>query len=76
MGEAIGQIVERSTRLGLARRDVLNRLRNPYRWEPSNAIDRSRNATTTSHYKDEDEAEILNCVAKMVDFHFSAEHSS
>lgn len=76
MAEATSEIVERSTTLGIARRDVLRRLPDPYSWEPSNAVDRSKNATDTSHSGDEDEAEILSCVAKMVDLHFSVERST
>ena len=76
MAEATSEIVERSTNLGIARRDVLYRLRDPYSWEPSNAVGQSKVAADTGYREDEDEAEILSCVAKMVDFHFSAERST
>src|SRR5271163_3251769 len=64
MGEATNEIVERSFKLGIARKDTQNRLPDPHNVKPAEAVDRS---------KDVDEAEILNCVAKMVDLRFSTD---
>ena len=64
MGEAIGEIVEKSITLGIARKDVRHRL--PDNAKPSETVNRS---------KDVEEAELLDCVAKMVDLRLSADRS-
>jgi hypothetical protein len=65
MGEATNEIVERSFKLGIARKDnTQHRLPDRLNVKPAEVVDRS---------KDVDEAEILNCVAKMVDLRFSTD---
>ncbi len=64
MGEATNEIVERSFKLGIARKDNQNRLPDRLNVKPAEVVDRS---------KEVDEAEILNCVAKMVDLRFSTD---
>jgi hypothetical protein len=66
MCETTSEILERSTRLGIGQKDVQLRLLNLYSLRPSD-VDRS---------KDVEEAEILNCVAKMVDLRFSTDGST
>jgi hypothetical protein len=63
MGEATNEIVERSFKLGIARKDTQNRLPDRQNVKPAEVADRS----------EVDEAEILNCVAKMVDLRFSTD---
>jgi hypothetical protein len=64
MGEATTEIVERSFKLGIARKDAQHRAPDRANVKPAEAVDRS---------KEVDEAEILNCVAKMVDLRFSTD---
>lgn len=64
MGEATSEIVERSFKLGIARKSA-----------PNQAPDRDnvKPAEVADSPKEVDEAEILNCVAKMVDLRFSTD---
>jgi hypothetical protein len=64
MGEATNKIVERSFKLGITRKDTQHRLPDRNNVKPAEVVDRS---------KEVDEAEILNCVAKMVDLRFSTD---
>jgi hypothetical protein len=64
MGEATNEIVERSFKLGITRKDTQNRPPERENVKPTEAVDRS---------KEVDEAEILNCMAKMVDLRFSTD---
>lgn len=75
MCEATSEIVERSTKLGIGQKDVQHRLLNHYSVMPPH-VDRSKNGAEASRSKDVDEAEILNCVAKMVDLRFSTDGST
>jgi hypothetical protein len=47
-----------------------------YSLRPSDVVDRSKNGAEASRSKDVEEAEILNCVAKMVDLRFSTDGST
>jgi hypothetical protein len=76
MCEAISEIVTRSTKLGIGQKDVQHRLLNLYSVMPSNVGDRSKNGAEARRSKDVEEAEILNCVAKMVDLRFSTDGST
>jgi len=67
MCEETSEIVERSTKLGIAQKDVQDRLQDLYKKRSSNVVERS---------KDVEEAEILNCVAKMIDLRFSTDGST
>jgi hypothetical protein len=60
MGESTSEIVERSTNLGVARKDTPQRLPGPNGGKSSEV----------------DEAEVLNVVAKMVDLHLSTDVST
>lgn len=64
MGEATNELVERSFKLGIARKNTQHRLQDRTSVKPAEVVDRS---------KDCDEAEILNCVAKMLDLRFSTD---
>lgn len=66
MDEATSTLVERSANLGIVRKDVQNRLHS------LNGLIYSNNNGNT---KDVEEAEVLNCVAKMVDMRLSADVS-
>jgi hypothetical protein len=76
MGETTSEIVERSTKLGITQSDIQHRLRNPYNRAFSIAVDRPLSTASSDYSIDEDEAEILNCVAKMVDLRFSTDGST
>ena len=75
MGESINEIVERSTKLGIIHRDVQHRLHDAYQRVFDITVG-SMNAADGALSGDEDEAEILNCVAKMVDLRFSTDGST
>jgi len=64
MGEATNDIVERSFKLGITRKTPAHQKPENENVKPAEAADRS---------KEVDEAEILNCVAKMVDLRFSTD---
>jgi hypothetical protein len=64
MGEATNEIVERSFKLGITRKSAPNAQAEQDKVKPAETVDRS---------KEVDEAEILNCVAKMVDLRFSTD---
>jgi hypothetical protein len=65
MDEAISNIVERSKSQGIVHTDVKTSVPSP-----SGSSPKGSDATT-----DEDEAELLNCVAKMVDLRLSTDGS-
>jgi hypothetical protein len=71
MGEATNEIVERSFRLGLARKNATQQGPDRDNAKPAEVVDRSKEVVDRS--KEVDEAEILNCVAKMVDLRFSTD---
>jgi hypothetical protein len=76
MCEGTSEIVDRSMKLGLGRKDVQHRLPNFYSLRPSDVVDRSEYGAGAGRSKDVEEAEILNCVAKMVDLRFSTDGST
>ncbi len=76
MCEATSEIVERSAKLGIAQKDVQDRLLDLSRRRSSTSVDRSENDAETNSSKDVEEAEILNLVAKMVDLRFSTDGST
>jgi hypothetical protein len=63
MGEATDEIVERSFKLGITRKSATEK--------PDQ--DKTKPTEATNRSKEVDEAEILNCVAKMVDLRFSTD---
>jgi hypothetical protein len=64
MGEATGEIVEKSITLGVARKDVHYRL-----------PEKPKSSKVAGCPKDAEEAELMDCVAKMVDLRLSANGS-
>jgi hypothetical protein len=64
MGETTNEIVERSFKLGVTRKDATQQKPENDKVKPAEVVDRSKEA---------DEAEILNIVAKMVDLRFSTD---
>jgi hypothetical protein len=76
MCEETSEIVERSTKLGISQKDVQDRLHDLYRKRSSNVVDRSKTDGEANRSKDAEEAEILNCVAKMIDLRFSTDGST
>ncbi len=73
MRETTSEIVERSTKLGIARKDIQHRLLGLYGRTSSNLTDRAAEA---NHSNDVEEAEVLNVVAKMVDLLLSTHGST
>jgi hypothetical protein len=71
MCEAISQFVEKSTKLGIARKDVRHRALDLCSQKSSNVADASKNAAKESGSEAVEEAEILNCVSKIIDLRFS-----
>jgi hypothetical protein len=67
MEETTSDIVERSRTLGIAKKSVQNQLSGIHDLKNPDVIDRTREV---------EEAEILNCVAKMVDLRLSTDVSS
>jgi hypothetical protein len=63
MGESTSEILARSTKLGIGQKDAQRRLLSHY-------------SEDASHSKDDEEAEILNVVAKMIDLRFSTDGST
>jgi hypothetical protein len=76
MCETTSQIVERSAKLGIAQKDIQLQLLDLYRERASSVGDRSKDVTETNPSRDAQEAEILNCVAKMVDLRLSTDGST
>jgi hypothetical protein len=74
--EPTSKIVERSTKLGIAHKDIQYRLLGLYGRTSSNPTDRGKNAAEANRSKDVEEAEILSVVAKMVDLRLSTDGST
>lgn len=71
MCQATSQIVEQSTKLGIARKDSQHRVLDLCCQTSSNVVDASKNAAEANRSEAAEEAEILNCVAKIIDLRFS-----
>jgi len=79
MRETTSKIVERSTKLGIAQKDIQHRLLSLYGRTSSNHTDSGKNtigANHSNHSNDVEEAEVLNVVAKMVDLLLSTDGST
>jgi hypothetical protein len=74
--EPTSKILERSTKLGIAQKDIQYRLPGLYGRMSSNPTDRGKNAAEANRSKYIEEAEILNVVAKMVDLRLSTDGST
>jgi hypothetical protein len=76
MCETTSEIVERSTKLGISQKDIQYRLLSLHSRTSSDPADGGKNAAEVEHSRDNEEAEILNVVAKMVDLRLSTDGST